>query len=160
MWTQMIYCGGGVLSHRTRYTYYIKYILNIFQNVKKNRQKILSVHLNNLCSPTKFYGEKAFLWHVKKIKKNGHLNNNIGAPKFVFSQRPQKMSFSHETSWMNIKCPDACQDIFFEIFKYFEICFLIMGASTPVSQSGFPVSLNVHSACLDIHNIVKISEFF
>jgi hypothetical protein len=40
---------------------------------------------------------------------------------------------------MNIKCLDVYQDIFFEIFKHSEICFLVMGASTPVSQSGFPL---------------------
>jgi hypothetical protein len=31
--------GGGVLAHRTICTYYGKYILNIFQNVKKNYTK-------------------------------------------------------------------------------------------------------------------------
>jgi hypothetical protein len=72
------------LAHRTRCTYYGKYILNPFQNVKKFRQKVLNVHLNNLCSPTKFCDKKTFFMAcIKKIKKNGHVNSNIGALKFV-----------------------------------------------------------------------------
>jgi hypothetical protein len=67
-WT--LYHGGGVLAHRTRCTYYGKRILNPFQNVKKIRQKILSVHLNTLCSPTKFCDEKIFFVAcIKKTKK-------------------------------------------------------------------------------------------
>jgi hypothetical protein len=62
--------GGGVLAQRTRYTYYEKCILNPFQNVKKFRQKILSVYLNNLCSPTKFCDQNTFFMVcVKKDKK-------------------------------------------------------------------------------------------
>jgi hypothetical protein len=72
------------LAHRTRYTYYRKYILNIFQNVKKIRQKILSVHLNNVCSPTKFCGEKKFFVAYVKKTKNGYVNNNVGALNFFF----------------------------------------------------------------------------
>jgi hypothetical protein len=39
---------------------------------------------------------------------------------------------------MNIKYVDIYQDIFFNIFKHFEIYFLVVGASTPVSRTGFP----------------------
>jgi hypothetical protein len=57
---------------------------NIFQNVKKIRQNIFSVHLNNVCSPTKFYGEKTFFMACVRKTKNDYVNNNIGAPKFIF----------------------------------------------------------------------------
>jgi hypothetical protein len=87
--------GGGVLVHRTRCIYYEKCILNPFQNVKKIRKKILSVHLNNLCLPTKFCGQKIiFMVCVKKTKKNGHVNSNVGASKFAFfTEATQKMFF-------------------------------------------------------------------
>jgi hypothetical protein len=57
-----------------------------------------SVHLNNLCSPTKFCSEKTFFVACVKKTKNGHVNSNVGALKFIFLQRPQKMSFSHKTA--------------------------------------------------------------
>jgi hypothetical protein len=76
--------GGGVLAHRTRCTYYGKYILNTFQNVKKIRQKILSVHLNNVCSSTSFVVKRFFCVACVKKIKNGYINNNVGALKFVF----------------------------------------------------------------------------
>jgi hypothetical protein len=57
----------------------------------------------------------------------------------LFLQRPQKISFSHKTSWMIMKCLDVHQNIFFQNFIIFEIWFFIVGASTPVSQSKFPI---------------------
>jgi hypothetical protein len=51
-------------------------------NIKKLGKKFLSVHLNNLCSPTKFCGEKTFFEACVKKIKNGHVNSNVGAPKF------------------------------------------------------------------------------
>jgi hypothetical protein len=57
-----------------------------------------------------------FYGMCKKDKKNDHVNNNVGTPKFVFLQRPQKMFFSHETSWMNIKYLDVYIKIFFQYF--------------------------------------------
>jgi hypothetical protein len=50
-------------------------------------KKILSVHLNNVCSPTKFCDEKIFFMACVKRQKNSFVNNNVGAPKFVFLQR-------------------------------------------------------------------------
>jgi hypothetical protein len=42
---------------------------NAFLNVKKIGQKFLGVHLNILCSPTKFCGERIFfVAYVKKTK--------------------------------------------------------------------------------------------
>jgi hypothetical protein len=41
---------------------------------------------------------------------------------------------------MNIKYLDVYQDIFFQNFEHFKICSFVMAASTPVIQSGFPLS--------------------
>jgi hypothetical protein len=60
---------------------------------KKIDKKILSVYLNNLCSPTKFCGEKTFFMACVKKIKNSHVNNNVGAPKFVYYRGQKKISF-------------------------------------------------------------------
>jgi hypothetical protein len=128
--------GGGVLAHRTRCTYYGKYILNIFQNVKKVRQKILSIYLNNVCSSTKFCGEKIFFVTCVKKTKNGYVNNNVGAPKFVL-EATKNVLFSR--NFVNEHKIFRCTSrYFFQNFKHFKICFLVINESTLVSQSEFP----------------------
>jgi hypothetical protein len=96
--------------------------------------------MNTLCSPTKFCNEKIFYVACIKKTKNVHVNNNVGALKFIFFTEATKNVLFSRNFINEHKCLDVYQDIFFEIFKHFEICFLVMGASTPVSQSGFPGS--------------------
>jgi hypothetical protein len=78
---------------------------------------------------------------VKKTK-NGQVNSNVTASKFVFFIEAIKKCF-FSRNFMNEHKMSRCisRYIFFEIFKYFEICLLVMGASTPVRQSGFPISI-------------------
>jgi hypothetical protein len=45
--------GHGVLAHRSKCTYYEKYILNAFQRIKKIEQKIPGMHMNILCPSIK-----------------------------------------------------------------------------------------------------------
>jgi hypothetical protein len=59
---------------------------------------------------------------------------------------------------MNIKYLDVYQDIFFKIFKYFEMCFLVMGASTPMSQSGFPLPCAYLSSGRDIEKQSQVDK--
>jgi hypothetical protein len=116
-----------------------KCILNPFQNAKKIRQRIISVHLNNLCSATKFCDEKTFCVACVKRTKNDHVNSNVGAPKFVFFiEAKKKVLFSR--NFMNEHKMSRCITRY--LFQNFEIYFLVMGASTPVSQSGFPFRLD------------------
>jgi hypothetical protein len=61
---------GHSVAHRSKCTYYEKCILNVFQNVRKFGKKILGVHLNILCYPSKFYGEKT-------NAKTCHVNSNF-----------------------------------------------------------------------------------
>jgi hypothetical protein len=79
-----------VLAHRSKCSYYGKYILNAFQNVKKFRHKIehsMFIHQN--------YGEKTFL--VTCVKKK-QLNSNLVAREIVFfSIGHKKMPFSRKT---------------------------------------------------------------
>jgi hypothetical protein len=108
--------GGGALAHRTRCTYYGKYISNSFENVKKIRQKILSVHLNNLCSPTKFCDKKIFFVTYIKNTENVHVNNNVGALKFVFfTEATKNILFSR--NFMNEHKMSRCISSFFYKFS-------------------------------------------
>jgi hypothetical protein len=48
------------------------------------------------------------------------------------------MSSSRETWWVNIKCLYVHWDIFFKKFRHFKYGFWVVGASTPMIQSGYP----------------------
>jgi hypothetical protein len=62
-----------------------------------------------------------------------------------FLQRPQKKCFFSRNFVNEHKMSRCISRYFFKIFKYFKICFLVMGAPTPVSQSGFPRTGRLHS---------------
>jgi hypothetical protein len=62
-----IFLGHGVFAHRIKHIYYKKWILNVFKK-SKNGRKLLGVHLNILCSPTKFCGGNFFVSCVKRQK--------------------------------------------------------------------------------------------
>jgi hypothetical protein len=115
-----------------------KCILNIFQNVKKIRQKNSQCASEQFMFTQKFCSEKIFFVACVKKTKNGHVNSNVEAPKiFFFTEATKYVLFSR--NFMNEHKMSRCISIFFfEIFEYFEICFLVMGASTPMSQSRFP----------------------
>jgi hypothetical protein len=57
-----------------------------------------------------------------------------------FTEATKNILFSR--NFMNEHKISRCiSRYFFNIFKHFEIYFLLMGASTPVSQSGFPIDV-------------------
>jgi hypothetical protein len=53
--------GHGVFAHMTKCFYYGELILNVLKKLK-TRQKMLSVHLNIECSPTKVLGRETSIW--------------------------------------------------------------------------------------------------
>jgi hypothetical protein len=92
-----LYYGHGVLTHRSKCTYYEKYIFKMYFKIsKKIGQKIMGVNLNIYVHPPKFCGEKIFLVaYGKKTKKKGHINSNFVAPKIVFfTHAAKKILFS------------------------------------------------------------------
>jgi hypothetical protein len=87
--------------------------------LKKIRQKILSVHLNNLCSPIKFCGEKTFCVACVKKTKNGHVNSNVGAPKFVFFTEATKNVLFSRNFVNEHKISRCISRYFFQNFQTF-----------------------------------------
>jgi hypothetical protein len=74
---------------------------------------------------------------VKKTK-NGYVNNNVGAPKFVFfTEATKNVLFTRNFVNEHKMCGFISRYIFFKILNIFKYVFFIMGASTPMSQSGF-----------------------
>jgi hypothetical protein len=90
---QIIY-GGSVLAQRTRCTYYRKYILNNFKMSKKLDKKF-SVYISTMyLHPQSFAVKRHFYGMCKKIR-NGYVNNNVGASKFViFTEATKNILFS------------------------------------------------------------------
>jgi hypothetical protein len=85
---------------------------------------------------TKYYGERAFqkvLWRkgiscgLCKHTKECHINCNFVAQKIVFFTHAKKMSFCHETLWVNIECPDVHQEMFSQVFRHFVKCYFARG---------------------------------
>jgi hypothetical protein len=110
--------GHSNLAHRSRFTYYENCTLNILKNAKKF-EKITCVHQDIICSHTQFDREIShFCGMCKRDKKKSMLKIYFGAYKIFFSAHAIQNEFLSQTF--------VCEhlDIFFEIFRHFEIYFM------------------------------------
>jgi hypothetical protein len=62
--------------------------------------------------------------------------SNFGAPKIAFYIDHQKYLFSR--NFVSEPKMSRCTPRYFNFFRHLEICFLIVGASISMNQSGFP----------------------
>jgi hypothetical protein len=104
----------------------------------KCSDKFLSVHMNILCSPTKFCGEKIVL----------------AAQKLSFLHRPKKKSFSWEPVNVHIMCRCTPRK-FYELF-FCKMYFLAVGASTSMGQIGFPIESLFHTESFSLYTCLSI----
>jgi hypothetical protein len=117
-------------------------VKNHFSKYLKILKKILSVHLDILCSLTKLCKKKIIF--VTYVKKTIFLCYKIAiyvAVFCLFYTGNKKCLFTPKLWWMDIECSDAYQEFFVQIIWIFNIYLKyisIIGAFTPMSQKKKP----------------------